>query len=264
VGAVFVVWTSTAPAIADDDLDAAAAFASAVTLPLPSVPLLLPIDEPTPIARAAPGIGRTRAATTTAPVPQRQAGGGALLVKLIGQDDGEGTGTVLDELFIDDGTLDRALAGVTSAREASMGTVGPKVGHSDRGDAHLGVGLAASGTVVTSGAQVAVASARIEPIVAGADVEEGDAGRIADVLGRYSGRVTTCVEQSLKVVPDLRGRVGVGFTVRGGRVIEAHVASNSTGVAALGDCVVRSVRQVRFDTSVDAVVAEFPWAVSGR
>jgi len=46
-----------------------------------------------------------------------------------------------------------------------------------------------------------------------------------------------------------------------GRVTTTHLVSNTTGNDALGGCMVRAVQTLRFDATVTADVAEFPWVI---
>jgi hypothetical protein len=61
----------------------------------------------------------------------------------------------------------------------------------------------------------------------------------------------------------MSGRVVVEFAIVKGKVSEASVSSNSTGDDALGSCIARSVRSIRFGDDVTAKV-EFPFVVSGQ
>lgn len=147
------------------------------------------------------------------------------------------------EASADPGTFRRATA--TSREDAAV-----TVDDLDAGDVeeHLGTGL--------------TVTPRIEPERA-PTLDEGDPADIASVVRKHQGRVTTCVEQSLKSNPGLSGRVSLGWTVVDGGVTEAHVVQNQTGDAALGACFERAVRGLRFGAGVNAEVAEFPWIVSG-
>lgn len=97
-----------------------------------------------------------------------------------------------------------------------------------------------------------------------AEPPPSDPAEIQRVVKAHSGRVQACVERSLRVDPRLEGTVGVGFTVAGGAVTEAHLVRNTTGDAAMGACVVGAVRSFQFDPGTSAEVAEYPWVVSGR
>lgn len=87
---------------------------------------------------------------------------------------------------------------------------------------------------------------------------------IAATVKKSQGRILSCLERALKEAPTLAGRVSVGWTIVEGRVTESHLVANTTGDDALGGCVVAAVRGFRFDLSVTATVAEFPWVVSGQ
>jgi hypothetical protein len=87
---------------------------------------------------------------------------------------------------------------------------------------------------------------------------------IAATVKKSQGRILSCLERALKEAPTLAGRVSVGWTIVEGRVTESHLVANTTGDDALGGCVVAAVRGFRFDPTVTAEVAEFPWVVSGE
>ncbi len=90
-----------------------------------------------------------------------------------------------------------------------------------------------------------------------------DRDAIASVVKRSQGRIQTCLEQSLRANPSVNGKVSAGWTIIDGRVTESHLVANTTGDDALGVCITRSVRAFRFDHTISAEVAEFPWIVSG-
>lgn len=106
-------------------------------------------------------------------------------------------------------------------------------------------------------------AADLAPVETPPDVAS-DPAEIQRVVKAHGGRVQACVERSLRVDPDVAGTVGVGFTVAGGAVTEAHLVRNTTGDKAMGACIVGAVRSFRFDPATSATVAEYPWAVSGR
>jgi hypothetical protein len=193
----------------------------------------------------------------------------SLLIQMIGSTGNTGGDAVADLLGDETASmagLDRALMGVSGVREATAGTLGAKSGSADgRADAAVGVGVATGGDgkVGTTAAKVTV-KAKVESGTADADVESGDAGNIASVVRKSQGRIQTCLEQSLKANPSVNGRVSVGWSISAGRVTEARLVKNTTGDDALGQCVVKAVRGFRFDESLTAEVAEFPWVVSGQ
>lgn len=95
-----------------------------------------------------------------------------------------------------------------------------------------------------------------------ADVQSGEKGNILRVLKKSQGRIRLCVELAFKVNPAVKGRVSAGWSIVDGRVTEAHLVSNNTGVDAVGKCVLSSVRGMRFFEDTTATVAEFAWVVS--
>jgi hypothetical protein len=63
--------------------------------------------------------------------------------------------------------------------------------------------------------------------------------------------------------PDMNGTVSIGWTIERGRVTEAHEVSDTSGDPYLAKCILGKVRSFRFRADLDAVVAEFPWSISG-
>lgn len=95
-----------------------------------------------------------------------------------------------------------------------------------------------------------------------AATEEGSAqSKIRATMTQAKGRFQTCVEKALADAPATRGRVSVGWSIVEGRVTTARLVSNTTGNDALGGCMVRAVQTLRFDATVTADVAEFPWVI---
>lgn len=161
--------------------------------------------------------------------------------------------------------LDAALAGVSGVQQANGANIGVRSGSGGgRGDAQVGVGIATGGTASTgAGAAVTVKRPKVVYEAASTDVEEGDGASIPSVVKKNSGRVQSCVEQSLRGNPGLNGRVVVTFQITKGKVTEANATSNTTGDDALGQCIARAVRSIRFSEDTTARV-EFPYVVSGQ
>jgi hypothetical protein len=77
---------------------------------------------------------------------------------------------------------------------------------------------------------------------------------VTSVLRRYKGRVERCYEQSLRRNSELQGRVEIELSVAGGTVQTSAIASNSTGDDELGACILRQIKGLKFDPSVEAEV----------
>jgi hypothetical protein len=79
---------------------------------------------------------------------------------------------------------------------------------------------------------------------------EGDGASVEDVIRRMSGQLQACYENELRGDPNLEGRVEVRFNISSGRVTKADVIGNTSGSAALGECITRRVRMWKFDPEV--------------
>ena len=206
---------------------------------------------------------------TPEPVTKESVTKKSMLLQFIGTT-GNADGDAVADMLGDDGAsmagLDAALSGVTGAQEATAGNIGVKGGTGKGSEnAKVGVGVNTGGTASTgSGTETKIRKPKVDLGTVDADVESGDAGGIASVVKKSSGRIQTCVEQGLKVNENLNGRVSVGWTISGGKVTEAHLVSNNTGDDGLGKCIVTAVRGFRFSEDTTANVAEFPWVVSGQ
>lgn len=193
----------------------------------------------------------------------------SLLLQMIGTSGDAASGDAASDLLGDESAnvarLDAALAGVSGVQQASGTNVGIKSGSGGgREDAVVGVGIATGGTAATgSGVAVTVKKPKIGFEEASTDVEEGEGGSIPSIVKKNSGRVQSCVEQSLKANPSMSGRVVVAFSIAKGRVTESSVQANTTGDDALGGCMARAIRSIRFPEDVTARV-EFPYVVSGQ
>lgn len=195
----------------------------------------------------------------------------SLLLQMLGTvGSADGNGAVEDLLGDESAAmagLDQALSGVSGAQSASTGNLGTiKTGSGGgREDAKVGVGVATGGTSGTSaGVAVVVKKPKVDYGSVDAVAEAGDAGSIASVVRKNSGRIASCVEQGLKQNPDLNGRVSVGFDVVAGKVTSSRVVSNTTGSDAVGTCIANAIRAIRFDPGLTAEVSEYPFAVSGQ
>jgi hypothetical protein len=277
IAAAFMTWVYTSPPVERVDLDA---IADAVDLVVDKEPeqIVIPDEKPPepgetekpdtkkPEAdakaeeRAAP---RRPNESVTASVERR-----SLLIQTIGTA-GDAGGDAVADLIGDAASLqglDEAIQGVSGVEQASAGNMGARSGSAGgKGDATVGVGIAGSGTgKVNTGAAAVTVKPKVVTEKEDVDVQEGDGGGIVTVVRKSQGRITTCLEQALKVNPGTNGRVSVGWMIVKGRVTDARIVQNTTGNAELGNCVVNAVRKFRFDEGLTAEVAEFPWVVSGQ
>jgi hypothetical protein len=73
-----------------------------------------------------------------------------------------------------------------------------------------------------------------------------DGGGVTWTVKRNAGQLQYCYEMRLKRVPDLAGRVEIGWTVSGGEVASLYVVSNDTGDAELASCLTRRIGRWTF------------------
>ena len=130
-----------------------------------------------------------------------------VLLQLIGSSGDVASGDVVNDILGDDNAsvakLDNALNGVSGVQLASGQNIGMKGGSGGgREDAKVGVGIATGGSAQTGGGVATVVKKpKVDFGSADSDVESGDANTIPGIVKRNSGRVQSCVEQSLKVNP---------------------------------------------------------------
>ena len=183
----------------------------------------------------------------------------SLLMALLGTTGDANNGDRVQDLFSEDDwggqNLDAALANVSGAEVATTNEVGVREaqgggeGSADIGDlakANTGGAGVGSGPTTT-----------VEGIVSGGTADiigaANDAG-VRGVIQRYRGQIKYCYDAQLKKNPTLQGRVDIMFTIARGRVLTTSVLANSTGDAALGDCIARKVQGWRFDSDEEAEV----------
>jgi len=122
----------------------------------------------------------------------------------------------------------------------------------DRGKA--GSSALSEGPAVVVEGQVDLGSADIDAV-------EGEAEGVTSVVKRYKGRIKLCYDQALRQDPNLKGRVEIEFSVGRGRVLEAFISTNSTRNDVLANCILRKVKGLTFDPSVEADVI-YPFVLS--
>jgi TonB family protein len=76
-----------------------------------------------------------------------------------------------------------------------------------------------------------------------------DGSTVTRVFRRKQGAFRHCYEKRLKVVPNLKGKVVIRFTIgTAGRITNISVTSNSTGDSAVAKCIQRKVRSWKFSS----------------
>ena len=276
VAGAFMLWVYVTPVTEHLDLDALEDAAKLVVVK-PIDLIEIPVEAPSEEAEAEKPAEEKKVAeekVDAAPsepkaVTKESVAKKSLLLQMLGTT-GNANGQAVDDILGDDAAamrgLDDALNGVSGVQEASASGMAAKGGTAGgKEDAKVGVGIATGGSASTgSGAATKIKKPIVESGEADADVSEGDAGGIASVVKKSQGRVVSCLDQALKQNQSLNGKVSVGWSIQAGRVSDAHIVKNTTGDTALGECVARAVRGFRFDESLTAEVAEFPWVVSGQ
>jgi outer membrane biosynthesis protein TonB len=131
-----------------------------------------------------------------------------------------------------------------------------------REDTKIEIGPATSGNAdITDAGALEITSTVIgEPPT----MPEGgpDAAKVSAAVKGYYPRVKTCYERRLKIDPNLRGRLVIEWTVSAGKAIDIYVTQNSTGDAALEDCVTDSMRYWRFPTEIVDFPVSYPFVLA--
>ncbi len=74
---------------------------------------------------------------------------------------------------------------------------------------------------------------------------------VKDTIRRYAGQLQYCYEARLRQVPNLNGRVEIGWSVYGGKVEGVYVVSNSTHDTELADCIQKKLRNWQFSEDIE-------------
>ena len=156
-----------------------------------------------------------------------------------------------DELLRNARSMDSSTS-IGIREEGSGPREGVEIGEVAQGSA--GSSAISAGPAVEVEGQVDLGSADIDAI-------EGEADGVTKVVKRYKGRIKLCYDQALRQDPELKGRVEIEFSVGRGRVLEAFVSTNSTRNDELANCILRKVKGLTFDQSVEADVI-YPFVLS--
>lgn len=275
---IFSLWVHLSPIPEEDPLamidSAADLVVETIALPPPPAETEAPTEDGSKATKTETKVAKAGEAQPKASAPadasRTSVAQRSLLIQAIGGEAGAGAGLAADLLGDDAASmanLSQALAGASGVASATAANVGGVRGGGTGGpaDARVEVGSAGGGGngLGTTGAAV-VRRARVQDDGGEVDAEEGDAGGVAGIIKRNSGRITACTETALKSNPNVKGRVSVTWRIEQGRVVGAQVVGNQTGDAGLSDCVLRAVRSFRFDASVTATVDQYTWIVSAQ
>lgn len=179
---------------------------------------------------------------------------------------------VLDQVRWSDEELDARLAGV-SADELSDGEqLTYKVGEVDT--SNLGIGALADARTGAGG------GVGPDPVIAVSGVRAGtldfasligelpvpkrhvDMPLLQQVIRGYRPQVKYCYARTLKLFPEVMGRVELRITVEDGAAQAVDVLGDSTGAEGLADCLVRRVKTWGFPDDRD-VTFEYPFVFGG-
>lgn len=275
VAAAFMLYVYVTPLVEHvevGEIEAAANLVVTARLELPvlpdpsdtvATPVVKPTPKPAPAAKA-PVVKVTPPAATVESVRQR-----SLFLQMIGTD-GEGDGDEIDVLGDDAAAMagiNEALDSVTGVQVATADNVQLAGGSAEgRVDASITIDGADAGGIsgTSTTGPVQVRAPRVEDGAGVVDGGDGDTSGVEVVVKKSRGLIESCLAQSLKLDPEVSGRVSVGWTIQGGRVSESHLLTNTTRDAALGQCIEKKVRSFRFSPDVSTTVDSYAWALSGQ
>lgn len=148
------------------------------------------------------------------------------------------------------GGMERAIRGKGLAA-GTPGSGGRVIGGGGYGTQGSGGGRVGYGNVGAGG----VAASYFQPLEEEALIEGGlDRDQIAAVINKHIGQIIYCYERGLQKSPNLRGRVGVDFTINGrGRVARASIGSSSLRSARVEGCILNRLKSWPFPRPVGGV-----------
>ncbi len=256
LGAVLVVWINTIEPVPP----------TLESMPERFVKLVIPQKKPPPVLVEDPNKGKqpakaktetkTKAEGETKAPPVRSAEDvkndllkrSKLLIKLIGTT-GESS-SVTDTVWGDR----TAIADIDGALKTADGTTTVGDQATTRGGAGVDGSVKDIGELGTvGGGEGAVAAGpairpRVNTDTSGTvdeDIADGDC--VKKVVLAKAGQLQYCYEKRLNEVPDLAGRIEVGWAIGGAGIVESvYVVANSTGDDVFGECIKGKVRKWSF------------------
>ncbi len=186
-----------------------------------------------------------------------------LLAKLIGTT-GESSTTAVDMWTDDDkglGDIDVALENAGGVA-TDLASAGPRDGAGGDGEA-VGIDdLAGPGGGSVGAGDVAGPAVEVKGSVKTGsgeiDALDGDSSAAQKVIRRNAGQLNYCYERRLKASPGLSGRVEFSWYVEGGGVSNVLLVANTTGDAALVDCIRKKISRWKFEDGFEGDVS-FPF-----
>ena len=180
------------------------------------------------------------------------------LLKFIGSVGGAGPGQIADALSggATRSKIDEAFAGATGVAAAVAGQDRSRKGGAvgDVGGLVTTIGdlkAARKGKVKGGPKKAPERSVRANIKTSGPSSTIGtgklDTNQITSVVKRRQGAIKSCYERELKKNPNLGGKITVQFTIgQVGRVTSAKVTVNTTGSAAVANCIKQRIARWRF------------------
>lgn len=266
-GAALILWTLSAPVVADTRIEKAhteliARLVMPPRLPEPPAPTIeLPADAP---------VARAVRREDPAPSPRRSAEDDAralendpllAAIRLLGSRDGR------KDIFAEE---DPSLAGVQQALDKVDGTHQVNLGgpqlragqrQGDRDIAELDKARI-NATTLDAGPRAFIPDFDSVQGPTSGTTSSLQAEAVAVVKAGFGG-LRACYERALTLDPTLSGRVELAWDVQDGRVIRAMVVDNTTGDDELGRCMTDRVRGWRFEASTNGSV-EFPFMLTAK
>jgi hypothetical protein len=216
------------------------------------------VEEKKPVKatteKASEGSGKAMGRATVTETKNKVMGTGIL--KVIGS---IGTGTeggALADVLKGGGSntnLEGALNGIGTIGVATNEGAATRLGAGGSGDGVAGIdqlGTAAQAGNVGKGTEVGKKVASITGQISAMSPEiDGapDCGKVAGVVKTRMRALNDCYERELKKNPSLAGKISIQVTVEeDGRVSDARIEGNSMGDAAVADCILSRLRNMRF------------------
>ncbi|MCO4769244.1 MAG: AgmX/PglI C-terminal domain-containing protein [Deltaproteobacteria bacterium] len=93
-----------------------------------------------------------------------------------------------------------------------------------------------------------------------------DAASVRSTMKRYNARIRACYEKELKSNPDLGGKVTAYWIITpSGSPSDVDIVGNSTGNAALGQCIAKELKRIKFPAPEDDIEVDgYNWVFSSQ
>lgn len=93
-----------------------------------------------------------------------------------------------------------------------------------------------------------------------------DASSVRATMKRYNARIRACYEKELKLNPDLAGKVTAYWVIStSGQATDVEIINNSTKNSALGSCITREIKRIKFPAPEDDIEVDgYNWVFSSQ